>query len=251
MLNLRAILVDDEPLALERLERMLQPYAAAVEIVGRAGDGAEAVTIINRLRPELIFLDVQMPGASGFEVLEELEYIPLVIFTTAFDQYALKAFDVCSVDYLLKPIDPTRLKVAIDKLMHLAAAGGGQVQQAGMREAQITLQEPHRRRIQVKTGDRIKLIPVADILYFRASAKYVEVHTIGGGSHLITDSLSSLELELSPSEFTRVHRSIIVNIGAIDEIGRTLDGGYELRLKSEARTRLPVSRRYRARLDLA
>ena len=125
----RTVLVDDEPLALKRLERMLGGYRETIEIVGRAESGADAVALINEARPDLIFLDIQMPELTGFDVLEYLDYTPLVIFSTAYDEYALKAFEVNSIDYLLKPVDPGRLKRAVEKLLRLSDAAAGDIRE--------------------------------------------------------------------------------------------------------------------------
>ncbi|MCK4773733.1 MAG: response regulator, partial [Candidatus Krumholzibacteria bacterium] len=156
-MKFKTVLVDDEPLALTRLERMLEQYRDSVEIVGKAESGAAAVEIINRVRPDVVFLDVQMPELTGFDVLERLDYIPLVIFSTAYDQYALKAFEVYSVDYLLKPVDPARLKLAVDKLQRLSAGGVGDLRER-VQQALETLKDPRKIRIQVRIGDRIRLI---------------------------------------------------------------------------------------------
>jgi len=245
----RAVIVDDEPLALARLDRMLQEHHDAVEIVGRAGDGNEAVRVINDLRPDVVFLDVQMPGLNGFEVLDRIEYIPLVVFSTAYDEYALKAFDVYSVDYLLKPVDPRRLRLAVDKLQRLSESGAGALR-GRVRLAGEVLKSPEKRRIRVRTGDRIKLIPLSQVVFFLASEKYVELHT-REETHLINVSLTTLETELPPDDFTRVHRSAIVNINFIDEITKSFAGAYEVRMKDASQTVLPVSRRYKPRLGLS
>lgn len=244
----KTILIDDEPLALTRLRRLLEPYEDTIDVVGTAGSGADAVEVINRLRPNLIFLDIQMPELNGFDVLERLHYMPYVIFSTAYDQYALKAFDVHSVDYLLKPVDPGRLELAVEKLRRFTDGSGGDLGRR-IQLALDTLKASHKYRIQVKTGDRIKLVEASDVVFFYASDKYVEVHTCGE-SYLITKSLSKLESELPSNDFVRVHRSAIVNINFIDEITKDIGGAYEVRMKDAKRTRLPVSRRYKSRLDL-
>jgi DNA-binding LytR/AlgR family response regulator len=134
----KTVLIDDEPLALKRLERLLRPYDNTIEVVGRAENGADAVALINKLKPDLVFLDIQMPELTGFDVLERLEYTPLVIFSTAYDQYALQAFDVNSIDYLLKPVDPERLKKAVNKLLRLSdAAAGDQVGRQGQADCRV------------------------------------------------------------------------------------------------------------------
>jgi two-component system LytT family response regulator len=189
-----------------------------------------------------------MPELTGFDVLERLDYIPLVIFSTAYDQYALRAFEVYSVDYLLKPVDPARLKLAVDKLQRLSAGEAGDLRER-VQQALETFKDPRKIRIQVRIGDRIRLISATDVVFFVASDKYVEVHT-RNETHLITKSLSKLESELPADDFVRVHRSVIVNINFVDEISKSFGGAYEVRMKDAEKTRLPVSRRYKSRLDL-
>jgi len=244
----KTILIDDEPLALKRLERLLQPYGDTIEIVGRAENGADAVALIDSLKPDLVFLDIQMPELTGFDVLERIKYTPLVIFSTAYDQYALQAFDVNSIDYLLKPVDPERLKKAVNKLLRLSDAAAGDLRDR-IEKMLAAAPSATTKRIQVKLGDKVKLIAVSEIVYFRASDKYVEVHA-HGKMHLITKSLTQLESELATGEFVRVHRSVIINVNFVDEFEKDFGGGYIVRMKDAARTTLPVSRRYKSRLDL-
>jgi two-component system LytT family response regulator len=244
----KTVLVDDEPLALKRLERMLGKYRDTFKIVGKAGSGADAVALINDLEPDLIFLDIQMPELTGFDVLERLDYTPLVIFSTAYDQYALRAFEVNSIDYLLKPVDPDRLKQAVDKLLRLSDSAAGNLRER-IEKMLRAVPGAATHRIQVRLGDKIKLIPVSETVYFRSSDKYVEVHT-RGKTHLITKSLSQLESELPADEFVRVHRSVVVNVNFIEEFAKDFGGGYTVRMKDTERTVLPVSRRYKSRLNL-
>jgi len=247
-MKITTVLVDDEPLALGRLERMLAQHDESIEIVGKADSGTTAVHIINQLKPDVVFLDIQMPELTGFDVLKRLDYMPLVVFSTAYDQYALKAFEVYSIDYLVKPVDPRRLKITVDKILRLSEGGG-----AGLRDrigqAIESLTGAAKNRIQVRVGDKIKLVAVADVVFFLASDKYVEVHT-SGETHLITKSLSKLESELPANDFARVHRSAIVNINYIDEITKGFGGSYEVRMKDQKKTRLPISRRHKGRLGL-
>lgn len=245
----RTVLVDDEPLAIQRLERLLEKYHDSIDIVGTAHGGTEAIEIINKLRPDLVFLDIQMPELNGFEVLESLDHTPLVIFSTAYDKYALKAFEVNSVDYLLKPVDPGRLKKTVDKLQRLTNDGADEVR-GQITRALESLRKPLPSRIQVKTGDRIKLIPLTEVVFFHASDKYVEVHTYDK-THLISKSLSRLENELPPEDFVRIHRSTIINMNYLDEITRGFGGSYYARMKNGEQSRLPVSRGYKSRLGLS
>jgi len=227
---------------------LLEPHGDTIEIAGAAESGAEAVELINGLRPDVVFMDIEMPELNAFDVLERLEYTPLVIFSTAYDRYALKAFEVHSIDYLVKPVDPARLELTVDKLRRLSGSGTGDLRER-VQQALETIRDPHKQRIQVRLGDRIKLIGVSEVVFFQARDKYVEVHT-RAETHLITRSLSKLEIELPADDFVRVHRSIIVNINFIDEITRSFGGGYDVRMKDAQKTTLPVSRRYKSRLDL-
>jgi two-component system LytT family response regulator len=244
----KTVLVDDEPLALKRLERMLRDYRDTIEVVGRAETGADAVALINEVKPDLIFLDIQMPELTGFDVLERLDYTPLVIFSTAYDQYALRAFEVNSIDYLLKPVDPKRLHQAVNKLLRLSESAAGDLRER-IEKMLRAVPGAGPSRIQVRLGDKIRLIPVSETVYFRSRDKYVEVYA-HGKMHLITKSLSQLESELPSSEFVRVHRSVIVNVNFIEEFAKDFGGGYVVRMKDAERTALPVSRRYKSRLNL-
>jgi two-component system LytT family response regulator len=244
----RTVLVDDEPLALKRLRRLLEPHGDTIQIVGAAGNGADAVAVINDLRPDLVFLDIQMPELTGFDVLERLDYLPLVIFSTAYDQYALKAFEVNSIDYLLKPVDPERLEKAVSKL-HRISEGGARDLHERIAAALSSLPAGQPVRFQVRVGDRIRLVPADEVVFFRAADKYVELHT-RDHEYLLTRSLAKLETELPPADFVRVHRSIVVNVNFIDEIAKGFKGGWLVRMKDKNGTELPVSRRYKSRLDL-
>jgi two-component system LytT family response regulator len=227
---------------------MLGKHNDVIEIVGKAESGADAVALINDLRPDLIFLDIQMPELTGFDVLERLDHTPLVIFSTAYDEYALRAFEVNSIDYLLKPVDPERLHQAVNKLQRLSDSAAGNLRDR-IETMLKSVPGAATRRIQVRLGDKIKLVPVSETVYFRASDKYVEVH-VHGKTHLITKSLAQLESELPADEFVRVHRSAIVNVNFIEEFAKDFGGGYIVRMKDAERTVLPVSRRYKSRLNL-
>ena len=245
----KTIIVDDEKLAVQRLERMLGQFDDIIEIVGTASDGAKAVSIINELEPDLVVLDIQMPELTGFDVLQRLDYMPLVIFSTAYDQYALKAFEVNSIDYLLKPVDPGRLKKAIDKLRRITNGDAAKLR-LQIEKTLESLKRPLTNRIQIKTGDRIKLVPLSEVVFFQASDKYVEVHT-RDKTHLISKSLSGLEKELPSEDFVRIHRSTIINLNFLNEITRGFGGAYFAKMKNGEQSTLPVSRGYKSRLDLS
>ncbi len=246
MAPLRVVLVDDEPLAIDRLDRLLLPFAETLEVVGRAYGGREAVATIEALRPDLVFLDIQMPELDGFAVLEHLTELPLVIFSTAHDEYALKAFETHSIDYLLKPVEPERLARSIDKLERLSEGGLRNRLASLLRE----LQPPQElKRLQVRVGGRIRFVPVRDVLFLRARDKYVEV-TTAERTYLHSASLTQLESLLPSADFVRIHRSLVVALDHVAEIVRSRTGGYRVRIDDAAGTLLPVSRRFKGNLGL-
>jgi two-component system LytT family response regulator len=237
-------LVDDEELALLRLKKLLAPYSDTIHIVGTAGSGQEAVSVINELQPDLVFLDIQMPELNGFEVLENLDYMPLVIFSTAYDQYALRAFETNSIDYLLKPVSSERLKEAIEKLERLTASAYADTNQNLISLLNDINAKPG--KLQVRVGKKIKLIDVGDICYFKADNKYVEVHTFDQ-MYLVTKPLHDIENTL-PRSFRRIHRSCIVNSDFVDEIVPMSKSVHLVILKDQQRSRLTMSRNYKDNL---
>lgn len=248
MTKYQTIIVEDEPLALQRLERLLQPYHAFVEVVARATNGEEAAEMINTLKPDLIFLDIQLPELNGFEVLERLTHLPLIIFSTAYDEFALKAFETNAIDYLLKPVEPERLQRALEKLRRLT--GNEQIQlQVQLQKLLAELKKPALQRLQVRTGDRIRLLDYNEIYFFRAVDKYVEVHT-NNETYLLDQSLNQLEAELPSEQFVRIHRAALVNMKYVHEIVRGLGGNYRVRMRDKKTTELPVSRASKGKLRL-
>jgi two-component system LytT family response regulator len=241
-MHLRAIVIDDEELARKRLQKMLRSYGKDLEVVGEAINGQDAVEKIESLLPDLIFLDVQMPGFDGFEVVRRLRHKPLIIFTTAYDEYALKAFEENSVDYLLKPIEQKRLDKAIDKLRRLRPSTQPSAYDH-IEHLLSRLASPSLQRLQVKTGDKIILIDVGDIFYFEAKDKYTFMHTIDQ-EHLIEMTLAELEEKLDTINFVRIHRSTIVNLKHVREMVKWFGGKYKVRMKDKAQTELVVSRGY-------
>ncbi len=243
----KTILVADEPLALQRLERLLAP-SAFIEIMAKATSGFEAVEKINELKPDLIFLDIQMPELTGFEVLEQIDESPFIIFSTAYDEYALKAFETNSIDYLLKPIEPKRLHSALEKLKRLTKEDLDQYKKQ-LQALLSGLEAPFQKRIKVKIGNYIRLLKVADIYYFRAEDKYVEAHTFDE-SFLLNQSLNQLQADLPADDFVRVHRTAIINLNHLKEIKKMHMGSYLARMKNKQKTEIPVSRNSRTKLGL-
>ncbi|MDQ8003981.1 MAG: LytTR family transcriptional regulator DNA-binding domain-containing protein [Pedobacter sp.] len=216
----KTIIIEDEQLARQRLKRLLANYDE-IEIIAEAENGLQGLELINKHQPDLIFLDIEMPILNGFEMLAKLsEYQPKVVFTTAYDQYAIKAFDEGSIDYLLKPIELERLDKTIHKLKQTNLA------KPAIAIEDLLLQIKGKTAIKtltVKLGDRILLIKIDDIIHIQAEDKYVFLHTNDGKKHLTDYTLSVLETKL-PDDFLRIHRSDIINTNHITEIRRGFNG---------------------------
>jgi two-component system, LytTR family, response regulator len=252
-MRLRAYLVDDEPLALARLTRLLDA-TGRVDVVGSTTEPEEAVDVLTREPPDVCFLDVQMPRLNGFEVLARLPQQPIVVFTTAYDQYALKAFAVNSVDYLLKPVEAGDLERALAKIERLSMAGalsalsatalGGLVKT--MAESLRDAQPRYLERISSRLGERLRFIDLATVTHFFAEDKLTYA-SVGGKAHCVDYSIAELERRLDPRHFLRIHRATLVNLAYVAEAAPLPGGGLALRLEDDARTQLTVSRD-RARL---
>ncbi|HYI08982.1 MAG TPA: LytTR family DNA-binding domain-containing protein [Thermoanaerobaculia bacterium] len=255
---LRVVIVDDELLARQRLEDLLAKEPN-VEIAAAARDGNEAVETIRRLRPDLVFLDVQMPGRTGLEVIEAIgEEMPATIFTTAFDRFALKAFDLAAVDYLVKPFDDDRFVQALRrarKSIELQEVGQMTQQLLTLLTTQRSAQPPQAamepkpeyiERISVETRGQVRVVPVSKVDYITASGPYAELH-VGERTFAIREKMATLEERLDPDVFFRVHRSVIVRLDRIDTLLHAAGGDYAVRLKDG--TELSVSRSRREELE--
>ena len=246
---IRVLLVDDEPLAREMIREMLKTDVE-VEIVGECVNGREAVEAIQEHNPDLIFLDVQMPEVGGFEVLEALksETIPHVIFVTAYDQYAVRAFEVHALDYLLKPFDRERFESAWRraKAQILASRNGEMDQRILAILEELKAGSKYLERLVIKSGGRVFFLETDDIDWIEAEGNYVSVHT-GKKSHLLRETISSLEAQLDPKKFLRIHRSSIVRIDRIKELQPWFHGEYRVILQDG--TQLTLSRNYRENLQ--
>lgn len=248
MMTLRCLLIDDEPLALDRLERLLAAYPE-IQILGKISRPSEAVRQIDELRPDVIFLDIQMPGLTGFQVLEKIHHQPVVIFVTAYDRYALDAFEVNSIDYLLKPIQRERLDKSIQKLSQLlsaraAAKTGVAVESGELNRLLDYIREQGgkgKRKLVSRQGDRMLLIEPADVAYFHARDKYTFAVT-SKGEHILDYTLQQLKEWLPEEKFLMIHRSYIVNLDWISELSRGFGGGLMCRLRPPVSRDLPVSR---------
>lgn len=237
----KTIIIDDEEPARRRLKRLLDNYADIIEVVAEAVNGEDGIEKIEKFEPDLIFLDIEMPVYNGFEMLSRLRVSPQVVFTTAYDQYAIKAFEEDSIDYLLKPVEAERLELTIRKL----EKAGGQAQ-PGI-PLDLLLKQLHikkeRKSLTVKIGDRILLIKLDDIAYIQAEDKYVFLCCLDGKKHLTDFTLSSLEERLSEN-FLRINRGTIINCDHILEIRKGFSGSLIFLLKDKENTKLSSSRRY-------
>jgi two-component system LytT family response regulator len=238
---LRAFLVDDERLAIERLSRLLDA-TERVQIVGTATDPEDALEFLQQHDVDVLFLDIQMPGLTGFELLEQLHRDVPVVFTTAYDRYALNAFEVSSVDYLLKPIEPERLDRCLDKVERLAAPGPGATDVRALARELASQLAPGRKleRVASRVGERTTVLDVARITHFFSSDK-LTFAVVNGREHVVNYSLSDLESRLDGRRFVRIHRSAIVNVTFVQELHPAVDGGVLVRLRDD-RTELAVSR---------
>jgi two-component system LytT family response regulator len=246
---LRAYLVDDEPLAIERLTRLLAAFDN-LQIVASATDPAQALEYLNNqsIEPiDVLFLDIQMPGMNGFDLLARLKVQPFVIFTTAYDEYALRAFEVNSIDYLVKPIETAQLERALKKLGRLRPVPKPDWQRDPavlLRElaASLRTQQPdYPRRIASRVGERISFLDLDEVTHFIAHDKLTYA-VVKGHRHCIDQTIAELERRLDPARFLRIHRSALVNIDWIHEVNSWFAGKVILSLKDPQRTQIPVAR---------
>jgi two-component system LytT family response regulator len=235
-----AYVVDDERLAVDRLTRLLNA-TGRVTVAGSTTDPEAALAFLRATPVDVLFLDIQMPGLSGFELLERLDRDVAVVFTTAYDRYALDAFGVSSLDYLLKPIEPERLARALDKVERFAGQAPPDVR-ALARELATQL-TPGRRleRVASRVGERTTVLDVVRISHFVSRDK-LTFAVVNGREHVIDRTLTELETELDARRFARIHRATIVNIGFVQELFPAVDGGVLVRLRDERKTELSVAR---------
>jgi two-component system, LytTR family, response regulator len=235
---LKAFVLDDERLAVQRLVRLLEA-TGRVQVAGSATDPEEALDDLTRLTVDVLFLDIQMPGLTGFQVLERLDRNIPVIFTTAYDRYALNAFDVNSVDYLLKPIDPDRLTRALDKIERLTGPRPD-VRSLARELASELSPAPRLERLASRVGERTTILDVARISHFFALDK-LTFAVSAGRDHVIDLTLADLETRLDARRFVRIHRATIVNLAFVAELYPGVDGVLA-RLKDDKKTELSVAR---------
>ncbi|MCX6138458.1 MAG: LytTR family DNA-binding domain-containing protein [Ignavibacteriales bacterium] len=227
----RAIIVDDERLARKDLRSMLAEYPG-IEVAGEADSVTAAVRLIAETSPDIIFLDIQMPGESGFDLLERVELTARVVFVTAFDEYAIRAFEVDAVDYLLKPVNPDRLRAAMERL-----------------EKEVVPAEPSKQRLEIEdslflsVNSRLKFIKVNAILFIQAAGDYSEIYLADGKKGLVQKKMGEWEDRLPASHFCRIHRSTVINMDCIDRVEEWFSNSYRVYLKG-VETPLVMSRNY-------
>jgi len=234
---MRALVIDDERLARKELIKLLNEHPE-IEVIGEAANADEAMDLIEKFNPDLLFLDIQMPGKSGFELLEKLDTVPMVIFTTAFDEYALKAFEVSALDYLLKPIQPERLNETITKLIKAESGQGSEnIENEGTR---LKLND----RVFVKDGDRCWFVSLSNIRLFESDGNYIKVY-FDSFKPMIHKSLNALDDKLDQRMFFRASRKHIINLSWLESIEPWFNGGLMVKLKGGEK--VEVSRRQAAK----
>lgn len=238
----RTLIADDEPPARERLSILLSEMPE-IELIGQAQNGLEALEMINRQKPDLLFLDIQMPGLTGFEVLQKAEHFPVVVFCTAYDDYALQAFETPAIDYIVKPIKEERIRKSVEKFTSL--------KENQQKEELLQLLEKYagqnQRRpltsIPVRTGDRMLFVRIGEISFFKAEEKYVTIVMRDGKQHLTEHSLRYLEAKLEP-DFIRIHRSLLVNKAMIKEVNRHFASRFTIQMEDSQHNKLISGRNY-------
>ena len=244
---IRTLIVDDESLARERIRDMVATDPE-IEIIGDCANGKEAIKAISKLKPDLIFLDVEMPGIDGFEVLQSLEpqQMPAVIFVTAYDQYAVRAFEIYALDYLLKPFDRERFERSLGRAkQQLLRTADSMSERILSALEEIKTRPVHLERLVIKMNGHVFFIKTEEIDWLEAEGNYVRLHA-GKESYLLRDTISALETQLDPKRFLRVHRSAIVNIDRIQELQPWFHGEYRIILREGVQ--LTLSRSYREKL---
>lgn len=247
--RIRTVVVDDEPLACKRLEKLLNEDDE-IELISLCANGEEAIKQINEEQPDLVFLDIQMPEINGFDVLQNIdqEKAPLIIFVTAYDEYALKAFEVHALDYLMKPFKKERFFESLDRAKKALEQGS----RAGMHskiENLLEYLEPAQgslSRILVKSSGRYFFLKTTDIDWIESSGNYVRIHS-GGNNYLIRETMINMEKKLDSDTFFRIHRSTIINVNKVKELEQWFHGDYQVIMYNEEK--LTMSRNYKELLD--
>ena len=246
----RTLIIDDEPLARMRIRSLLEKFSEDLEIIDEASSGSQAISKINELAPDVVFLDIQMPDMDAFEVLKNVDedIMPLIVFTTAYENFALRAYEENTVDYLLKPVDPERLESTIEKLRkRLPDIEATNQMPADFSwekfRSLMAMGDQYLQRVQVKIGDRILLVSVDEIIRFHSEEKYTTIYT-PTNQYVIDTPLVDLEKKLDPRQFVRVHRAHLVAIDYIAEIRKTDSSRLNVILRDKDHTQILVSRNF-------
>jgi two-component system LytT family response regulator len=226
----KVLIVDDETPARERLQRMLAKIDD-IEVIGEAKDGLQAIEQIDRLRPDLVLLDIQMPGLDGFGILDSLQDPPPIIFVTAYDEYALRAFEVSALDYLLKPYSQDRLEAAVRRVRTAPSSKQELAQRSDSLFESLVEQGCYLTRLAVQDREKIRLLDVTEIEWIGVEEGILKTH-VGEAAYVTRNTLDKLEARLDPEHFFRAHRSAIVNLDRIQEIIPWFKGSYKLRLNT-------------------
>ena len=245
-MTIRAMIVDDERHARQKMRTLLE-QERDVSVVGECRNGTEAVAAIREHKPDLVFLDIEMPGCDGFEVLRETAPAARqIVFVTAYDHYAVRAFEVQALDYLLKPFDRDRLASTLERVRERLRSGEDLQERLKSFLDQVKPRTGTRDRLMIRSSGRITFIKATDVEWIEAADNYVRIHS-GKESHLIRETMANLESDLDRRRFVRVHRSAIVNVDAIAEIRSMFHGDYSIRLRTGAE--IPLGRTFRDRLE--
>jgi len=238
-----ALIAEDEPLMRERLKEKLAEAWPELDIVALAADGNQALELLHEWQPQIAFLDIRMPGRTGLDVAAAIGGDCHVVFITAYDQYALRAFDAGAVDYLLKPVESDRLAATVERVKKKLHSPPADLS-ALLAELRATVKggAPHMKWIRAAIGKQVKLIAVGDVVYFQADTKYTRV-VLGNGEALIRTPLKELLAELDPDKFWQVHRGTIVNLDAVSGVLRE-DAERQFILLKHRHERLPISRQF-------
>jgi DNA-binding LytR/AlgR family response regulator len=235
-----AVIAEDEPLVRREIRDTLAALWPELTVLAEVGDGLEAVAALERFHPHVFFLDIQMPGLNGLEVAQRLHGRAHVVFITAFDQYAISAFEQGALDYLLKPISAARMRVAVDRLRPRVCEPPADLHRiAELLKELAPTESKYLKWLTVPHGGELRVIAVAEISYLRADQKYTTVVT-PQGAFLLSSSLRQMKEKLDPQVFWQIHRAVVVNVGAIDRIYRSFRGALEVRVKGREEL-LPVS----------
>ncbi|WNH08714.1 LytR/AlgR family response regulator transcription factor [Thalassobellus suaedae] len=236
------IIIDDEPPARDRLLKLLGNFPETFHILDVAKNGREAKQKIEASNPDLIFLDIEMPEVSGFDMLKRLKTIPIVIFCTAYDQYSLKAFETNSVDYLLKPVSLERLQQSVNKLKLFSKNNASQNILELLTELSLQKEVKKMTSITVKKGEKLVFVKLEDVSHFKADERYVSVHA-NNDNYLIEEPLSQLEQKL-PDNFLRVHRAVIINTEQVKEVQKYFNSRFVITLNNKKKSSITTGRSY-------